>query len=93
MANISDQQTPALPLPQNIWLHGFSILIILVFLHVALWVLGFCAVLQFLWMLFARERNVHIAGFGAQLANWLAISARFVSGSSDLKPFPWTEWR
>jgi len=93
MSNAANPQNPALPLPQNIWLHGLLMVILLLFLHLAATVLWICALSQFVWMLFARERNIHIAEFGAQLANWMAISANFVSGSSDQKPFPWTAWR
>jgi len=40
----------------------------------ALTVPGICAILQFLWMLFAKERNPGIA--------------RFRTGESDERPFP-----
>lgn len=93
MSNAAKPQSPAHPLPQNVWRHALLMLIVLLLLHLALTVLWICALFQFLWMLFARERNIRIAEFGAQVANWMAISANFVSGSSDQKPFPWTEWR
>ena len=93
MSNAGNPQSPPLPLPQNLWLHGFVMLILWILLSLFQTVLGIFGLLQFLWMLFARERNLYIAKFGAQLANWIAISARFLSGSSDEKPFPWTEWR
>lgn len=93
MSNATNPQNPALPLPQNFWMHALVMLILLLLLHLALTALWICAVFQFLWMLFVRERNIHIAGFGAQIANWMAIAAGFVSGSSDQKPFPWTAWR
>ena len=38
-------------------------------------ILGICAVLQFGWLLFTGRRNVHIAGFGADLGDWLGRSA------------------
>jgi hypothetical protein len=56
-------------------------------------VLGVCAVIQFLWMLIAKERNPAIADFGQGVANWLAITARFLTARSDERPFPWTSWR
>ena len=93
MSNVADAQSAALPLPDNVWLHGLLMLILLVLMNVAQTGLGICALLQFLWMVFVRERNVHIAAFGEQIANWLSTSARFLSGASDQKPFPWTAWR
>ena len=93
MSNASNLQNPVLPLPQNVWLHGVLMLILLLLLNIALTVVWMCAVFQFLWMLFAKTRNIQIAEFGAQVGNWMAIAAGFVSGSSDQKPFPWTAWR
>ena len=90
--NTIDQQIPALPIPQNIWLHGFSMLVLLILVGLAQTVLGACAIFQFLWMVLTKERNAFVAEFGRQFANWLGISARFLSGSSDEKPFPWTAW-
>ena len=88
-----DQHYPVLPIPQNIWLHGVSMLVLLIFVSLAQTVLAACAIFQFLWMVFTKERNGFVAEFGGQVANWLAITARFLSGSSDEMPFPWTAWR
>lgn len=93
MSNTADAPSPALRAPQNVLLHGLLMLVLLLLLYVAQYVLVVCAVLQFLWMAIARERNSYIAEFGVGIANWIAISARFVSGASDQKPFPWTAWR
>lgn len=90
-----DEERPtgrALPLPANLGIHGLSMLVLVLLVNLAQTVLGVCAILQFLWMLIARERNEMIAGFGEGLSNWLAITARFLSGHSDEKPFPWTPW-
>lgn len=82
----------ARPLPQNIWVHGLITLVLLALTHLALMLLGACGVIQFFWMLFAKERNEHIVAFGKGLANWLNLSAGFVTGKSEDKPFPWTQW-
>jgi hypothetical protein len=92
MSNIADAPSPTLRVPQNVLLHDILMLLLLVLMNFAQYVLLVCAVLQFLWMAVARERNGYIAEFGVQIANWVAISARFVSGASDQKPFPWTAW-
>ena len=88
-----NSENPALPIPQNIWLRGLWMLVLIILVNLAQTVLGVCAIFQFLWMLFTGERNALIAEFGGGVANWLAITARFVSGGSDEKPFPWTAWR
>lgn len=92
MSEIS-QQSPALPLPQNLLLHALVVVVLLILVNLAQTVLWICALFQFCWMVFGRNRNGLIAEFGSQVGNWLAITARFVSGASDEKPFPWAHWR
>ena len=59
----------------------------------AFWaLLNFLAVVQFVWLLIAREPNQFIAGFGISLAIWLAEVARFLTFATDEKPFPWRTW-
>jgi Flp pilus assembly protein TadB len=86
----SASEAPALP--RNLWLHGLFMLVLVVLVQLAQTILGVCAVFQFCWMLFAKERNVRVARFGAGLAHWLAVSARFVTGGADERPFPWSAW-
>jgi hypothetical protein len=78
--------------PDNLWLHGLIMLILVLLVNLAQTVLGVCAILQFFWMLFAKERNAGIARFGQGIAHWLAVTARFLTGDSDERPFPWTSW-
>jgi len=86
------RQHPVLPRPENLWLHGLIMLILVLLVNLAQTVLGISAILQFLWMLFAKERNAGIARFGRGIAHWLAVTARFLTGESDERPFPWTSW-
>jgi hypothetical protein len=51
-------------------------------------ILGIAAVVQFLWLLFRNERNPQIADFGEGLARWMRDAARFLTGASEDKPFP-----
>ncbi|RMD89588.1 MAG: DUF4389 domain-containing protein [Alphaproteobacteria bacterium] len=55
-------------------------------------VLGAVALVQFGFMFVALERNRHLAAFGEALAQWLAAVARFQSGATDARPFPWAPW-
>jgi len=82
-----------LPRPNNLWLHGLHMLILVLLVNLAQTVLGVCAVLQFFWMLFANRRNPGIARFGQGIAYWLAVTSRFLTGAADERPFPWTAWR
>lgn len=87
-----DTDTTAASRNQAVWLRGLAMLIFAVLLYIAIWVLMAATLLQFLWMLFAGERNRPIADFGDSLSKWLAATARFQSGASEDKPFPWSAW-
>lgn len=74
--------------PGSPWLRGLHMLIVAVVFGVAQWLLGLAAVVQFLWLLFAKERNPQIAAFGAGLSRWMAEAAAFLTAASEEKPFP-----
>ncbi|MHC0054872.1 DUF4389 domain-containing protein [Actibacterium sp. D379-3] len=88
-----DATPPEFATRDGIWLRGLWMVILAVLFAVAETVLLVCAVLQFGWLLFAKKKNGFIADFGGKLGNWLAITARFQTGASEEKPFPWTAWR
>lgn len=75
-----------------ILLRGLWMLILAILFGIAETVLLIAAVLQFAWMLFAREKNTFLVEFGASLGKWLEKTARFQTGASEEKPFPWTKW-
>ena len=81
-----------LALPPSLIVHGIVMVVLALFINVAQYVLWLCAVVQFLWMLILRQRNTALAEFGRGLANWMANSSRFMTGASDLRPFPWSPW-
>ncbi len=78
--------------PEGIWMRGLMMLILAFMFALAETVLAVVAVVQFLWMLFAKEKNALLADFGVDLGNWLAAVARFQSGATEDKPFPWAKW-
>lgn len=78
--------------PENPWLRGLFMLFLALLFGVGEFVLGVAALLQFLWLVFAKEKNPHIAAFGTDLADWLARVALFQTGTTEEKPFPFTRW-
>lgn len=78
--------------PENPWLRGLWMLVLALLFGVGEFVLGVAALLQFLWLIFAREKNQYIADFGKDLADWLARVALFQTGTTDDKPFPFARW-
>jgi hypothetical protein len=75
-----------------ILLRGLWMLVLALLFAVAETVLLIAAVLQFAWMLFAKEKNTFLVEFGGSLGKWLDKTARFQTGASAEKPFPWTNW-
>jgi len=76
----------------NVWMRGLYMLIFAVFFGLAETVLAVLAVVQFLWILFGKEKNAAIADFGKSVGRWLGRVAEFQTGSTDEKPFPWGKW-
>jgi len=78
--------------PENPWMRGLWMVILAVLFGVGEAILFLAAVLQFLWLIFAKEKNEPIAAFGKDLAAWLARVALFQTGTTDEKPFPFAPW-
>ncbi|PID37254.1 MAG: hypothetical protein CR993_01305 [Rhodobacterales bacterium] len=77
---------------ENPWMRGLWMLIMAMLFGVAETVLLVAAVVQFCWLLFAREKNVHVVEFGEDLSDWLARTAKYLTGTSEDRPFPFTKW-
>ena len=77
---------------RDIWMRGLWMLLFALFFGLAETVLLVVAVVQFFWMLFAKEKNAGLAEFGADLGKWLRDVACFQAGVTDRKPFPWAKW-
>ena len=77
------------PSAPDVWMRGLLMLLFMIGFTVGQWLLNFVAVVQFVWLLVAREPNQFLAGFGNSLSIWLAEVGRFLSCATDDKPFPW----
>lgn len=78
--------------PKGIWMRGLIMLVLALMLGLAKTILLVIALVQFLWMLFTKEKNTLLVEFGIDLGEWMAATARFLSGATDKKPFPWAKW-
>jgi hypothetical protein len=66
--------------------------ILWIMLSFAQTVLGVLTIVQFVLMLISNgEPNERVAEFGTDLGVWMAKAARFQTGASEVKPWPWTE--
>ena len=77
---------------KQIWLRGLWMLLFAMLFSLAGTILGVSAVIQFLWMLFAKKTNPLLADFGNDLGKWLHDVALFQTGATEQKPFPWKKW-
>lgn len=77
------------PTAQAMWLRGLFMLLFMIGFGIGQWLLNFLAVVQFIWLLLAREPNQFIASFGNALSIWLAEIGRFLTAATEDKPFPW----
>ena len=76
----------------NVWLRGLWMLLFAIFFAVAEALMWLLAVVQFLWMLFSKEKNRPIADFGEDVADWIARIIRFQTAATEDKPFPFAKW-
>ena len=78
--------------PEAIWMRGLFMIVFGLLFALAETVLWVVALVQFLWMLFAKEKNELLTEFGVDLGKWLARVAKFQTGATEDKPFPWDKW-
>ncbi len=75
-----------------LWMRLVYMVLIWFMLSLASTVLGVATVLQFVIMaLNSGTPNERLADFGTDLGIWMAKAARFQTGASEVKPWPWTE--
>jgi len=89
---MSDESQDEYKAATSIWMRGLFMVIFAVFFGLAETVLFVIALVQFLWMLFAKEKNQALADFGVSLGLWLSQVAAFQTAATDEKPFPWGKW-
>ena len=68
---------------------GIQMLVIGVMMNIGVTIIGFLALVQFLWMLFTNERNNAIADLGVKIKDWYSSAIAFMLSNSEQKPFPW----
>lgn len=76
----------------NLGLRLVYMVILWVMLSIASTVLTVATVIQFVLMLVNNGApNKRLADFGTDLGIWIAKAARYQTGASEVKPWPWTE--
>ena len=77
---------------EPLWMRLINMIIIAVMLSFASSLLGIMTVAQFVVMLVNRRQpNAQLAEIGTTLGVWMAKAARYQTGASEIKPWPWTQ--
>lgn len=74
------------------WRRGAFMLFFMFLFGVAQSLLFVTAVVQFFWLLFAKQPNSLLLHFGSSLVAWLSGAAKFLICASESKPFPFADW-
>lgn len=78
--------------PEPLLLRLVYVVVIWLMLSLANTILGLATILQLVIMLLNRRQpNQRLADFGTDLGIWIAKAARYQTGGSEVKPWPWTE--
>ena len=77
----------------EIWFRGLYMLLFLVILGLAKGVVLFVAVIQFILVAVNKTTNQHLRNFGQGLSTYLYQISQFLIFNTDIKPFPFEEWR
>lgn len=93
MQSEPDSDSDGSEMPENLWMRGLYMLILAVLFGVAETLLVVSALVQFGWMVFAKQKNAFIAEFGADMGRWMSDVAAFQTGQTEDKPFPWDSLR
>ena len=64
------------PTTRDVWMRGLFMLLFIIAFWVGQTLLNLLAVVQFIWLLVARESNQFIARFGNSLSIWLVLRLR-----------------
>ena len=76
---------------RDIMIRGFRMLVLVMMLNLVISVVAFLAFIQFFWMLITQQKNTFIADLGAIFKGWVGEAIDFLLGTSDRKPFPWSQ--
>lgn len=74
------------------WLRLVFMLLFAVLLYLASIVVSVVVLLQFLFSLVTGQDNINIRQFGSSLSTYIFQTLKFLTYSSEEKPFPFADW-
>lgn len=94
MQNLENDHTPPsfAPPQEELWKRLVYMLILAAMVSIAQSILFLIACIQFIIILIDnRNPNTRLAEFGCLVGDWVAKAARYLSVSTDAKPWPFKE--
>lgn len=83
---------PTKPIAENLFTRMIYMILIAIMMSFASTVIGLLAVLQFIVLLVSNKQpNERISGLGTDVGIWVAKAARYQTGASEVKPWPWSD--
>ncbi len=77
---------------RNKWMRAIFIIVVLIGFGFAEALLWFLALVQFVWVVFKTEPNLHIQKFCGKLIRWTSSAISFCLWKTDNPPFPFSPW-
>lgn len=74
------------------WMRLVFMVLFAIFLYVASIVVSVVVVLQFVFSLVTGQDNLNIRQFGSSLSTYIYQTLKFLTYSSEEKPFPFADW-
>lgn len=86
------RREPEQPVEENLFTRLIYVVIVWFMMSFATTIIGVLLVLQFVIMLVNNKQpNERIADLGTDVGIWVAKATRYLTGASEVKPWPWTE--
>lgn len=77
---------------ENVFTRILFMVLIWMMMSIASTVIGFLALFQGIILLFnSKKPNARVADLGTDIGIWFAKATRYITGASEVKPWPWTE--
>ncbi len=77
---------------ENIWIRCLYMVLYFLVHRLAAWLLYFVVAIQFLVVLFSKEKNKTLVDFGWSLNQYILQAGQFLTFETDSKPFPFKDW-
>lgn len=77
---------------RSTWVRGLYMLLMGIFFHLAQWVMGVVAVIQFILAVVTHAPNERLTTFGRSLSRYVQQIAAFLTFASEEIPFPFSDW-